>query len=111
MLQTGRHGHRQASYGPYDYFGEFGQVVAAVAADTDVRTDSNLLGPSVATGDWRPEGASCVHRSVRPINLRNIADVWNTGFVLAYANNLAALTVEQYVLYPPFTIPFGLARC
>ncbi|KAI0920658.1 hypothetical protein AcV5_010341 [Taiwanofungus camphoratus] len=73
-----RHGHRQASYGPYDYFGEFGQVVAAVAADTDVRTDSNLLGPSVATGDWRPE------------------DVWNTGFVLAYANNLAALTVEHY---------------
>ncbi|KZT66775.1 glycoside hydrolase family 79 protein [Daedalea quercina L-15889] len=73
-----RHGLRQASYGPYDYFGEFAQVVQAMQADSNVKVNNNLIAPSVATGDWTPE------------------DVWNTGFIPAFQNDLSALAVEHY---------------
>ncbi|CDO77499.1 Glycoside Hydrolase Family 79 protein [Trametes cinnabarina] len=72
-----RHGHRPEGYGPYDYFGEFGQVLDTMRS-MNLKSTSNLIGPSVATGDWRPE------------------DVWNTGFIQAYSDSLAALTVERY---------------
>lgn len=39
-----------------DYFGEFGQVVAALQSDGGVAVASNLIGPNLATGDWTPEG-------------------------------------------------------
>jgi hypothetical protein len=47
---------------------------------------NNLVGPSVATGPWTPEM------------------VWDTGFIGAYAGNMAALSVEQYVFRYPNTI-------
>ena len=55
---------------------------------------NNLIGPSVATGPWTPEM------------------VWDTGFIGAYAGNMAALAVEQYVFRHPNTtilIPIHLA--
>ncbi|KAH9927381.1 glycoside hydrolase family 79 protein, partial [Amylocystis lapponica] len=73
-----RHGHRPSSYGPGDYFNEFGQIASAMQADSNIATSNNLIGPNIATGDWTPE------------------DVWNTGFVSAYTNNLNMLTVEHY---------------
>ncbi|KAF9806697.1 hypothetical protein IEO21_08591 [Rhodonia placenta] len=73
-----RHGHRASTYGPYDYFGEFGQVVAAMQADPNISVSNNLIAPNVATGDWTPE------------------DVWNTGFIEAYTNSIYTLTVEHY---------------
>lgn len=73
-----RHGHRASTYGPYDYFGEFGQVVAAMQADPNISVSNNLIAPNVATGDWTPE------------------DVWNTGFIEAYTNSIHTLTVEHY---------------
>ncbi|OCH87689.1 glycoside hydrolase family 79 protein [Obba rivulosa] len=88
-----RHGHRPSTYGPYDYFGEFGQVALALENDHGVSVSNNLIGPSVATGDWRPE------------------DVWDTGFISAYTNNLLALSVEHYpddncaALYQGFGTP------
>ncbi|KZT00169.1 glycoside hydrolase family 79 protein [Laetiporus sulphureus 93-53] len=88
-----RHSHRPATYSPYDYFSEFGQVVQAMQADANTPVTNNLLALSVATGDWTPE------------------DVWNTNFIPAYMNNLAALTVEHYpndncaALYPGFGPP------
>jgi hypothetical protein len=75
------HGQRPPTYGPSDYFGEFGVVVNAMKTDPNLQFMNNLLGPSVATGSWTPE------------------DVWNTGFIPAYSSNLAALTVEQYLHY------------
>jgi hypothetical protein len=72
------HGHRNGSYGPYDYFGEFGVVVDALASDTAVPTKNRLIAPSVATGDWTPEM------------------VWDTGFIPTYADSLGALAVEHY---------------
>ncbi|EMD34954.1 glycoside hydrolase family 79 protein [Gelatoporia subvermispora B] len=88
-----RHGHRPSTYGPYDYFGEFGQIALALEQDSAVPVSNNLIGPSVATGDWHPE------------------DVWNTGFIQAYSNNLLALSVEHYpddncaAIYPGFGTP------
>ncbi|CCM01660.1 uncharacterized protein FIBRA_03722 [Fibroporia radiculosa] len=85
-----RHGHRPGNYTPYDYFGEFGVVVAAMEADSNIHATNNLMAPSVATGDWTPE------------------EVWNTGFVASYTSSLSALTVEHYpddncaALYPGF---------
>jgi hypothetical protein len=73
-----KHGHRNASYGPYDYFGEFGALVAAMNDTADNKNRDLLIGPNIATGDWTPEM------------------VWNTGFQTSYSANLAALAVEHY---------------
>ncbi|THH33380.1 hypothetical protein EUX98_g815 [Antrodiella citrinella] len=72
------HGHRPSTYGPFDYFGEFGVVIAAIANDSSIPVRNNLIAPSVATGPWTPE------------------DVWNTGFIPAYTASLGALAVEHY---------------
>ena len=77
------HGHRPATYGPFDYFGEFGVMVQAIDNDANIPVKNNLIGPSVATGAWTPEM------------------VWNTGFISSYSSSLAALAVEQQVL-PPY---------
>lgn len=55
LLPEFRHGHRPSTYGPEDYFGEFGQLVAALQADGNVANGNNLIGPNLATGDWTPE--------------------------------------------------------
>ncbi|KAJ7240558.1 glycoside hydrolase family 79 protein [Mycena rebaudengoi] len=70
--------HRPATYGPFDYFGEFGDLVAAMAADDKVLVKNTLIGPSLATGDWMPEM------------------MWNTGFIDAYKDSLYALAMEHY---------------
>ena len=49
-----RHGHRPETYGPFDYFGEFGNVVSAMQQKS-LSVSNNLIGPSLATGDWTPE--------------------------------------------------------
>ncbi|KAF8154314.1 hypothetical protein B0H34DRAFT_84911 [Crassisporium funariophilum] len=72
------HFHRPPTYGPFDYFGEFGQLVGAMAGDAHVVNRGLLVGPNVATGAWTPEM------------------VWDTGFVDAYSQNLAFLAVEHY---------------
>ncbi|OBZ74672.1 Beta-glucuronidase [Grifola frondosa] len=71
------HGHRPANYSVWDYFGEFGVVVNAIAADAQIPTRNNLIAPSLQ-GTWTPE------------------DVFNTGFVAAYTNALGILSVEHY---------------
>ncbi|KAJ7634683.1 glycoside hydrolase family 79 protein [Roridomyces roridus] len=75
------HQHRNSSYGPADYTAEFGLMVQALAADSNVPVKNNLIGPSVS-GTWTPEM------------------VWNTGFINDYVDNLFALSVEQYKLTP-----------
>jgi hypothetical protein len=56
-------------------------VDRAIAANSSITVKNNLMGPSIASGqgNWQPE------------------DVWNTGFLDTYADNLKYLTVEQYV--------------
>ncbi|OBZ69575.1 Beta-glucuronidase [Grifola frondosa] len=71
------HGHRPATYGPFDYFGEFGVVVDAINNDPKIPVRNNLIGPSVS-GNWKPE------------------DVWNTGFIPQYNSSLGMLSVEHY---------------
>ncbi|KAG5722733.1 hypothetical protein E4T56_gene7377 [Termitomyces sp. T112] len=70
------HGH-YTSYGPFDYFGDFGVYVEDMN-DANLPGTNLLVGPSIAYADWTTE------------------DVWNTGFVSAYNENLAFLTVENY---------------
>ncbi|KAJ7461813.1 glycoside hydrolase family 79 protein [Mycena galericulata] len=71
------HGHRNQSYDPADYTAEFGEMVAALAADSNVPVKNNLIGPSVS-GTWTPEM------------------VWDAGFLTDYVDNLYALAVEHY---------------
>lgn len=49
----------------------------AIAQNSNIKTQDNLIGPSVASGPWSPE------------------DVWNTGFISDHASALGALAVEQ----------------
>ncbi|EGO20268.1 glycoside hydrolase family 79 protein [Serpula lacrymans var. lacrymans S7.9] len=72
-----RHGHRPANYGPSDYVTEFGQLVTAMQNDANVPNQGLLIGPNLA-GVWSPE------------------DIWNTGFVQQYNQELSALAVERY---------------
>lgn len=72
------HGHRNSSYGPYDYFGEFGSLVQTIAADNQIPVRNNLIAPSVANAFWTPE------------------NVFDTGFVAAYTDQLNAIAVEHY---------------
>ena len=71
------HGHCLQTYGPFDYFGEFGMIVQAIGGDLNIPVKNNLIGPSVATGTWTLEM------------------VWDTGFIPAYTNSLSALSVKQ----------------
>ncbi|KAJ7126148.1 glycoside hydrolase family 79 protein [Mycena epipterygia] len=71
------HQHRNTSYDPQNYANEFGELVAALAADSNVPVRNNLIGPSVS-GTWTPEM------------------VWNTNFIPTYTDNLGALSVEHY---------------
>jgi len=74
-----RHGHRPSTYGPYDYVGEFGSLVAAMSSNSADSKNLNLLiGPNIAYADWTTE------------------QVWNTGFVDQFSANLAYLAVENY---------------
>ncbi|EIN05136.1 hypothetical protein PUNSTDRAFT_107422 [Punctularia strigosozonata HHB-11173 SS5] len=74
-----KHNHRSGTYSPYDYFGEFGVLVQALAAAPDLYpVRNNLIAPSIATGDWTPEM------------------VWDTGFIPSYTDSLGALAVEHY---------------
>ncbi|KAF7325343.1 hypothetical protein MVEN_02635000 [Mycena venus] len=71
------HQHRNSSYSPQNYANEFGELVAALAADVNAPVKSNLIGPSVS-GTWTPEM------------------VWDTGFISQYTDSLTALSVEHY---------------
>ena len=71
------HRHRLQTYGPFNYFGEFGTIVQAIGGDSNIPVKNNLIGPSVATGAWTPEM------------------VWDMGFIPAYMNSLSTLSVEQ----------------
>ncbi len=50
-----------------------------MSSDANAVNKNLLIGPNIATGDWVPE------------------DVWQTGFVDTYSENLAYLAVEQCV--------------
>ncbi len=57
---------------------EFGALVAAMTSDTHDTNRNILIGPSLANADWQPN------------------EVWDTGFVDTYSENLAFLSVERY---------------
>jgi hypothetical protein len=52
-------------------------MVQAINNNANIPIKNKLIGPSIATGLWTPEM------------------VWDTGFIPAYTNSLAALAVEQ----------------
>ncbi|KAJ6577637.1 hypothetical protein B0H19DRAFT_932173 [Mycena capillaripes] len=75
------HGHRNDSYSPFDYGGEFSDLltqVAANGADPSGKAMSILVGPNIADFSWTPE------------------QVWDSGFVDKFGPNLAYLAVEKY---------------
>ncbi|KAG5638703.1 hypothetical protein H0H81_010928 [Sphagnurus paluster] len=73
-----RHLHRNSTYGPYDYVGEFGDLVTQMSNDANAKNRNLLIGPNIAYADWTTE------------------DIWNTGFVDQFSANLAYLAVENY---------------
>ncbi|KAG6864519.1 hypothetical protein C0991_008981 [Blastosporella zonata] len=71
-----RHEHF-TTYGPYDYYGDFGAYVTDMTT-ANLPGTNLLVGPNIASADWTAE------------------EVWNTGFVSTYNQNLAFLSVENY---------------
>jgi hypothetical protein len=61
-----------------DYFGEVGSLINVLSSNAKIPVKNNLIGPSVATGDWTPEM------------------IWDTNYVQTYTSSLMALSVEQY---------------
>ncbi|KAF7370061.1 Glyco-hydro-79C domain-containing protein [Mycena sanguinolenta] len=75
------HGHRGANYSQFDYEGEIGDFISQVGstnADPTGQALKSLVVPNIANFQWTPE------------------DVWNTGLVETYTNNIAYLAVEKY---------------
>ncbi|KAJ6590236.1 hypothetical protein B0H10DRAFT_1961170 [Mycena sp. CBHHK59/15] len=77
------HKHRgqdNTTYGPFDYEGEFSDFLTQLAASPAGagRAKNILIAPNIANFAWKPE------------------DVWNTGMVDTYHDNLAFLAVEKY---------------
>ncbi|KAJ7034447.1 hypothetical protein C8F04DRAFT_1101881 [Mycena alexandri] len=75
------HGHRPATYGPYDYGGEIHDFLTQLDAangDPTGRAKTLLIAPNIADFDWTPE------------------QVWDTNLVDTYNANLAYLAVEKY---------------
>ncbi|KAJ7031869.1 hypothetical protein C8F04DRAFT_1109322 [Mycena alexandri] len=77
------HKHRTDPYTPYDYGGEMSDFLTQLAAsglDVTGRAKQLLIGPNIANSQpaWAPE------------------QIWNTGFVDTYSENLAYLAVEKY---------------
>ena len=68
---------RRETYSPQMYFDEVGNLIQTINANANIPVKNNLIGPSVASGDWTPEM------------------VWETNFIPTYANNFYALAVEQ----------------
>lgn len=74
-----RHGGRPVTYSPTDYFNEFGLMMNAINNDPGITVKNNIIGPSIAMAAWTPE------------------QVFDTGYIQAYTNNLGALAVEKCV--------------
>ncbi|KAJ7289361.1 glycoside hydrolase family 79 protein [Mycena rebaudengoi] len=74
------HGHRPTTYSPFDYGGEVSDFLAQLAAGADPtgRAKNILIGPNIATFAWTLE------------------QVWDSGFVDKFDENLAYLAVEKY---------------
>ncbi|KAJ7064676.1 hypothetical protein C8F01DRAFT_771741 [Mycena amicta] len=74
------HGHRPDTYGPFDYLGEFSDFLTQIASgpDTTGRAHTVLVGPNIASFSW------------------SLEQVWDTGFVDTYNDNLAFLAGEKY---------------
>ncbi|KAJ7766589.1 glycoside hydrolase family 79 protein, partial [Mycena olivaceomarginata] len=75
------HKHRNDSYSPFDYGGEISDLltqVSATNADPSGKAMKLLIGPNIADFSWTPE------------------QVWDSGFVDKFHNNLAYLAVEKY---------------
>lgn len=77
----GRHGvgGRPDTYSPYDYFGEFAIMMNAINADAEIPVKNRIIGPSVTGQFWTPE------------------QVFDTGYIAAYGNNLGFISVERWV--------------
>ena len=65
------------NYSPSDYTAEVGLLINAMKADSNIPNKDVLIGPNLS-GFWQPE------------------QVWDTGFVSDYNQNLIGLAVERY---------------
>ena len=72
-------GGRPTTYSPQDYFTEFGQEMTGINADAGIPTKGNIVGPSVTGDVWSPE------------------DIFNTGYLTAYGDDLGFISVEKCV--------------
>ncbi|KAJ7834157.1 glycoside hydrolase family 79 protein [Mycena leptocephala] len=81
MYSLATHGHRNASYAPADYLGEFADLlnqVQATNADPSGQAMGKLIAPNVANSAWTTE------------------QVVEAGLVDKFGPNLAFLAVEKY---------------
>jgi hypothetical protein len=84
-----RHQHRPSTYGPQDYTNEFGEWKDAFENDANVPSKNTMIGPSLALANW------------------DLEQVWDTGFLTDYQEQLYALSVERLVC----THPLQSNRC
>ncbi|CAL1698442.1 unnamed protein product [Somion occarium] len=73
------HGHRPQGWAQFDYFGEFGVMIQAVANDDKIHIRNNIIGPSISDTFWTTES------------------VWDTGFLQSYAAFPSPETADQII--------------
>jgi hypothetical protein len=93
MYSIPSHGHRNDTYGPADYLGEFADLltqVQATNADPSGQAMTKLIAPNVANFAWKTE------------------DVVAAGLVDKFGPNLAFMAVEKCVVpLPPCAFSFS----
>ena len=104
------HGHRPSTYGPFDYFGEFSDLLTQLASSGKdpngrVRVSvpcGGVHGSSPRSPLLSPRYPMTMSRSLTPPSGPSTADagwtpemVWDTNFVDVYSENLAFLSVEK----------------
>jgi len=72
-----RFGRRPDPYGPPEYNNDLQNLIKTIDANPNIPVKNNLIGPNVATGNWKPE------------------DVWGTNFIELFKERLFCLSVEQ----------------
>jgi len=84
-----RNGIRGADYSPQAYHEDWGVFLNHYVSDREMRNLTQFIAPSVCCGSsigWTPE------------------QVFDTGFLDTYNDNLGWIAVQQYVTIRPFVI-------
>jgi hypothetical protein len=84
------------NYNAKSYFDEVGRLIESMKAE-NLRTDDYLVAVRPSTPTKKKSSSHPPEQPSISLTKWEMEDVWNTGFVPAYKDQLAALSAERYL--------------